>query len=87
MILETVSHLACMGPLIHLKAVDDAIRVQNIVQLAGIDSQTILVTHIDRNGAIPAQISDVLIHESEHGIRCPFRENVRLDHTVFCRKV
>ena len=61
MILDAVSHLAGMRALVDFKAVCDSVRIEDIMQFAGIDSQTILVADIDRNGAVLAQIPDVLI--------------------------
>src|SRR5215472_3561657 len=86
-ILKTISHLTRVSALIHFEAVRDSIPFKNVMQLAGIDSQTVLLTHIDRNCVILAQTSDVLIHKSERGIRRPFRENVGLDRTVLQREV
>lgn len=87
MILDAVSHLAGMRALVDFKAVCDSVRIEDIMQFAGIDSQTILVADIDRNGAVLAQIPDVLIHKSERRVRGPFCENVRLNRTIFHRKV
>jgi hypothetical protein len=86
-ILKTISHLTRVSALIHLEAVRDSVPIENVMQLAGIDSQTVLITHIDCNCAILAETSDVLIHKSERGIRRPFRENVRLRRTVLHREV
>ena len=51
-ILKTVSHCARVRTGINLEAVRDSILVQNIVELAGIDSQTVLVAHVNGNGAV-----------------------------------
>ena len=77
-ILETVCHLARVRALVDLKAIRDAIFVENIVQLSGIGAQTILVTHVDRNSAIPAEIPDVLIYKSQRCIGGPSCEDIRL---------
>ena len=77
-ILEAISDLARVSAGINLEAVRDSILIEHIVQLGGIDSQSVLVADVDRDGAISAQISDVLIDESQRRIRRPFREDVRL---------
>lgn len=45
-ILEAHCYGAGMGALVDLEAVDDAVFVKDIVQLGGVDSQSILVADI-----------------------------------------
>ena len=87
MILETVSDLTCVRSLVHFKTIRNSILIKNVVQLAGIDSQTILITDIDRDGAVLAQASNILIDKSERRIRRPFCENAGLDRTVLYGKI
>jgi hypothetical protein len=48
-ILETVGDAAGMGAGIDLECVGDAVRVQDVMQLAGVNPETILVTDIHGN--------------------------------------
>ena len=63
MILKSIRHRAGVRARIDLKAVRDAILVEDLVQLAGIDAQAVLIAHVDGDGAILPQIADVLIDE------------------------
>ncbi len=57
------------------------------MQLARVDAKAVLVTDVDRDGAILPQISNVLIDESQRGIGCPFGENVGLGYAILKRQV
>jgi len=72
---------------IYFEALCNSILIENIVQLAGIDSKAVLIPHIDCNYAILTQTFDGLIHKGERRVRSPFHENIRLDRVVFDRKV
>ena len=52
MVLKALGDGAGVGTVINLKVVGNAVVVEDIVQLAGIDSQAVLVTHIDSYCAI-----------------------------------
>ena len=52
MILEAVGNGAGMGAGIDFEGVRDAIRIQDVMQLAGVNPQTVLVAYIHSNGAI-----------------------------------
>ena len=71
-ILEADRHGAGVGAGIDLEAVGDAVVVEDVVQLAGIDAQAVLVADIHRDGVILAQIGDVLIDEGERRVGGPF---------------
>src|SRR5438445_13041785 len=58
MVLKTVGYGAGVGAGINLEGVGHAVTVENLVQLARAGSQAILVAHIDRDCAVPAQITD-----------------------------
>ena len=60
MILKTIGYLAGVRARVEFEAVYDAIL---IMQLARIDSQSVLVANIDRDPAVLAKISNVLINE------------------------
>src|ERR1035441_10771690 len=64
-ILKAVSHGAGVRARIDFKAVRDSILVENIMQLAGIDAQAVLISHIHGDRAILLEISDVLIDEDQ----------------------
>ena len=63
-ILEPICNGAGVSSLIDLEPVLDAVCVQNIMQLAGVDLQAILIADIKRNSAVLAQRLDVLINKS-----------------------
>jgi hypothetical protein len=51
-ILESIRYLSCVSAGINFEPVRDPILIENIMQLAGISSQTVLVTDIDRDSMI-----------------------------------
>jgi hypothetical protein len=61
-ILKTIGYLAGVRARVEFEAVYDAILIKNIMQLARIDSQSVLVANIDRDPAVLAKISNVLIN-------------------------
>ena len=86
-ILETVGHFARVSALIDFEAVRNSVLVQQVMQLAGVRSQPVLVSHIYRYASILSETSDVLVHESQRRIRRPLREDVRLGRAVLRRQV
>ena len=52
MILKSVSHRTGVRAGVDLKAVCDSIFIEDIVKLTGVDAQTVLVAHVDGNGAV-----------------------------------
>jgi len=68
MIMKTVRHLARVSARIHFEAICDSILIKNFVELYGIGSQTVLVTHIDGDRTMPPETSDVVINGSEWSI-------------------
>ena len=68
MVLKPVSHLAGVRALIDLKAVRDPVPIKNVVQLACVHAQAVLVSDVDRDCAELTQISDVLIDEGQRRI-------------------
>src|SRR5271165_5348539 len=87
MILEAIRDAAGVSTGIDFEGMLDGVQIENIVQFLGIDAQSVLVADIDRDGAILAQPSDVLIDESKRRIGRPFGENVRLDGAGIYGKV
>ena len=77
-ILEAVGDGAGMRAGVDFKAVRDAVGVEYVVQLDGVEAQAILVADIHGDGAVLAQISDVLIDEGQRRVGRPLGENVRL---------
>jgi len=63
MILKADGHRAGVRALIDLEGIANAVSVEDLMQLARVDLQTILVAHIDRNRPVLAQVADVLIDE------------------------
>src|ERR1017187_10427288 len=86
-VLDAVGHSAGMGAVIDLKGVCDAVAVEDVVQLTRVDPQAVLVAHIHGDGAILAQIADVLVNEGERRIGGPFGDHIRLGHAVLGGKV
>src|SRR5664280_286643 len=64
-VLEAVGHGAGVGAVIDLEAVGDAVARENVVKLAGVDAQAVLVANIHGDGAILAQIADCLLYTSD----------------------
>jgi hypothetical protein len=87
MILKAIGDRTCMGSFVNLEAVLQTILIEYLVELGGINLETILVAHIHRDAFVLPQIADVLIGKSEGGIRRPLRENVGLWLTIFYRKI
>lgn len=65
MILKAVGHSTSVSAGIQFEAVRDPVLIERLVQLDGIDSQAILVSNIDSDRAILAQVPDVLVQKSE----------------------
>src|SRR5512146_2418594 len=86
-ILETISHSARVRALVNLKAVRNSIRIQNVVKFGGVGLQTILVAHVNRNCSILAQVSDVLINESQRRIGRELGDNVGLGFAILDRQI
>src|ERR1035438_1477847 len=86
-VLDAVGHSAGMGAVIDLEGVGDAVTVEDVVQLARVDPQAVLVAHIHGDGAVLAQIADVLVDEGERRIGGPFGDDIRLGDAVLGGKV
>ena len=82
MVLKAVGDCAGMSAVIDLKAVSNPVAVKNFMRLARIHSQTILVGHIHRDGAILPKITDVLVDEGKGRIGRSFREQIRLRNAI-----
>ena len=67
---------------VNLKAVRDSIVIEDVVQLGGVEAQSVLIAHVHRDGAILLQISDVLIDESQRRVGRVFRHDLRLRNAV-----
>ena len=50
---------------VDFEGVRDAVSVEGLVELLRVGPQAVLVSHVDGNSAVPAQVSDVLIEEGE----------------------
>jgi hypothetical protein len=48
-----------------LEGVGDAVAIENVVELAGVDAQAILITNVNGDCLVLAQIANVLIDECE----------------------
>ena len=68
-ILKAISDGAGVRARIDLETVRNFVLVEDIVQLAGIYAQAVLIAHIHCDGAILLQISDALINEHQGRIR------------------
>jgi hypothetical protein len=86
-VLDAVGHSAGMGAVIDLEGVGDAVTVEDVVQLTRVDPQAVLVAHIHGDGAVLAQIADVLVDEGERRIGGPFGDHIGLGHAVLGGKV
>ncbi len=87
MISKTVRDLARMSSGVHFEAVCDSILIKNFVELYGIGSQTVLVTHIDGDRPILPQTLDELVNESQGSVGSPSGENVGLRRSILRRQV
>ncbi len=87
MILEAVGYGAGVCAVIEFKPVRDAVRVEDIMEFASIDSQAVLIAYIDGDGFVLTQIIDVLIDEGEGRVGRPFRNDLGLRNAVFGRQV
>jgi len=63
-VLKTIGDFAGMRTGVQFETVRDAVFIEDIVQFLGVAPQAILVTNIDADFAIPAEVPDVLIDES-----------------------
>jgi len=75
MVLEAVGDHTHMRAAVKLEAVGNPIVVQNPVQFRGISARTVLVSDIDRDGVVLAEIENVLIHHGEWRVCCLTRQN------------
>jgi hypothetical protein len=64
-ILEAISDSAGVCAGVDFEAVYDAVVIENGMEFAGIDAQTVLIAYIHSNGAILLKIADVLINKGE----------------------
>ncbi len=87
MVLEAIGHLARVSARVDLEAVRDPVRVEGLVELAGIDPQAVLIAHVHRDRAVLPEVADVLIDEGERRVRGPLREDVRLRRAILRRQV
>ena len=78
MILKTVRDSAGVRAGIDFKAVRNSVVVEDIVQLARIDSQSVLISNVHRNGAVLLKISNVLVDKDQwrigYKLRLDFRQ-------------
>ena len=65
MVLESIRDRAGVRAGVDFKTVCDAVVVENRVQLGGIESQSILIANVHRNGTVLLQIATVLIDKGE----------------------
>src|ERR1022692_2852573 len=72
-VLESIGDCTDMRAGVNLKAVRDPIVIEDGVQLGSIESQSVLIAHIHRDGAVLLEIADVLIDECKRGVRRVFR--------------
>jgi hypothetical protein len=86
-ILKPISHRTRVRALVHFEAICDSILIEHIVQLGGIDSKSVLIANIDRDPAVLAKISNVLIYERKRRIRGPSRQDIRLCYSVLHRQI
>ena len=87
MILETIGHRAGVRARVDLEAVRDSVFIKNVMQLGRIGAQAVLIAHVDRDSAILAQISNVLVDEGQWSVRRPLRHHIRLQHSVLHRQI
>ena len=86
-ILKTIRHGAGVRARIDLEAVGDSVFIEDVMQLAGIGAQAILVAHVHGDGTVLAEIADVLIDEGQGRIGRPLRQHIRLRHAIFRRQI
>ena len=86
-ILKAIGYRAGVRTVVDLKAIGESVIVQDIVQLAGVEPQAVLVADVDRDAAILPQIADVLVNKGQRGIRSPLGQYVLLRHAVLGRQI
>jgi len=65
MILESVGDSTGVRAGVDLKTVCDSVAIEDIVQLRGIEPQSVLIAHVYRDGGVLLEIPDVLIDKSQ----------------------
>ena len=75
MLLKADGDVARVRPRVDLERVRDAVLIEHVVQLPGIDAQSVLIADVDRDRAIAPQAGNVLIDEGERRIGGPLRED------------
>ena len=86
-VLEAISDRTCMSSLVDLEAVLQSVLIECVVELDGIDLETVLIADVHGDALVSPQIANVLIDKCQRSIRGPLCENVRLRLTVFDRKI
>src|SRR5579875_553913 len=82
-VLKAIGHRAGVGSVVDLEAVCDSVVVENVMQLPGVETQRVLVADIDADGAVLAEVIDVLVDEGERRVGGPSGENIGLRDAVF----
>jgi hypothetical protein len=82
MVLEAARNGAGMSAGIDLEGMGDAVRVQDVMQLACVDPQTVLVSHIHGDGPVLPQITDVLVDESQGSVCSSLGDYILPDRPV-----
>jgi len=72
---------------INLEAVGDVVGVEHLVQLLRVGHQAVLVSYVQSDRTIAPQVADVLVDEGQRCVGRPFRQDVRLNLTVFRRQI
>src|ERR1035438_541929 len=87
MILEAVGNGAGMSAGIDLEGMGDAVSVQDVMQLACVGPQTVLVSHIHGDGPILPQTADVLVDERQWRVGSPLGDHILPYRSVLRRQI
>src|SRR5450755_4306282 len=68
---------------IDLESIWNAVTVEDVMQLLGVDAQSVLIAHVDSDGFVLLQVADVLVDKSQRSVGRPLGDYVLLNLPVF----
>src|SRR5579875_2729802 len=86
-VLKAVGNVTGMGTVVNIKAVFDAVVIEDLVELDHVEPQPSLVAYVERDRAVSPQVVNILIDERERGVGRPFRDDVGLRDAVLHREI
>ena len=64
---------------IDLESIWNAVTVEVVMQLLGVDAQYVLIAHVDGDGFVLLQVADVLVDKSQRSVGRPLGDYVLLN--------